>query len=103
MISFKSHGVLSSRLEMTKNRIIDLEGRKKVFFQCKQQRENRLKNTFPQGNNIKKIQCFYDWSLRKRKKKWGAERICKVIMAENFPNLAGDITYRFKRLSKPKA
>lgn len=53
---------------MTKNRIIDLEGRKIVFFQCKLQKESRLKNPFPQGNNKKMIQCFYDWSLRKRKK-----------------------------------
>ena len=46
MIYFKTQDVLSSRMEMTKNRIINLEGRKIVFFQCKQQRENRLKTHF---------------------------------------------------------
>lgn len=65
---FKSQDILNSRVEMTKNRIIDLEGRKIVLFQCKRQKESRLKNTSPQGNNKKMIQCFYDWSLRKRKK-----------------------------------
>ena len=45
---FKSQDVCNSRVEMTKNRIIDLEGRKIVLFQCKLQKQSRLKKPFPQ-------------------------------------------------------
>ena len=38
---------------------------------------------------------------KEREKKLSAERICKVIMAENFPIEGGKIkTYRSKKLSK---
>lgn len=93
---------LSSRLQITEDRISEVGDRSIGFIQSEQQRKkwSTRKNisSNPWDNNKRSNICIIRIAGEEQECK--AEQLFKEIMTTNFPNLTKGKIYRFKQLDK---